>query len=132
MADGTILCVDDDRNVLRSLKNQLKRRFKGRMSVETAENVAEALEVLDELEADGFLTGRLVVISDWLMPGEKGDTLLVEVARRYPGAVAILLTGQADATAKQRVRSEANASSLEKPWVEDQLGEIIETGLSQG
>ena len=130
MASGRILCVDDDRTVLRSLKAQLRRRFKGRLVIETAESVDEALELLDELEEDGDLEGALVVISDWLMPGRKGDALLLEVRKRYPGAVSILLTGQADADARDRVRNEARASALDKPWLEDELSRIIETGLA--
>lgn len=124
MSKGTILCVDDDRTVLQALKAQLRRRFSKLYRIELSESAEEALEILEDLEADGE-ADDLVVISDWLMPGTRGDTLLIQVHERFPNALTILLTGQADEDAMTRAREGANAPTLDKPWMEEVLGELI-------
>ena len=66
----------------------------------TRQDGEEALEVLDELSEEGIKT--IVIISDWLMPGMKGDELLVQIHKRFPNTVKILLTGQADREAIEK------------------------------
>jgi DNA-binding NtrC family response regulator len=72
----------------------------------------------------------LVIVSDWLMPGVKGDEFLIAVHQRYPEIVTVMLTGQADEAAVERVKTEANLyACLRKPWTEEELVQIIETAL---
>ncbi|MBD2576965.1 response regulator [Oscillatoria sp. FACHB-1406] len=128
MPKPAILCVDDDTVVLESLKEQLKRRFGRRYSYETAQSAAEALEILEELDNDGIPI--LLAISDWLMPGMKGDEFLIEVHRKFPKVIKIMLTGQADEEAIARAKEQANLHyCLRKPWDENELAESILSGL---
>ena len=61
---------------------------------ETAEDVPEAWEVLEELEEMGAEV--VIIVSDWLMPGVRGDEFLIEVRRKHPQIARVMLTGQAD------------------------------------
>lgn len=120
-----ILLVDDEKTILDSLKQQLKHQFGGQFAYETAENVSEAWEVIDELVESGV--DILVVVSDWLMPGVRGDDFLVELRGRHPQIRRVMLTGQADAAALERVRSEAAVVEIiHKPWQPHQLYAIVE------
>ena len=125
-----ILCVDDEDSILDSLKEQLKRSFGQQFVYETANSAEEALEVIDELVGDAI--DVLIILSDWLMPGIRGDELLVQVHQRYPQIVTIMLTGQADQTAIDRAHNEANLHKcLRKPWREEDLVNTILAGLSK-
>ena len=125
-----ILCVDDEDSILDSLKEQLKRSFGQQFVYETANSAEEALEVIDELVGDAI--DVLIILSDWLMPGIRGDELLVRVHQRYPHIVTIMLTGQANQTALDRAYNEANLHKcLRKPWREEDLVNAILDGLSQ-
>ena len=126
--DLAILCVDDEQVILTSLTEQLRDHFGKRFAYETALDAEEALEVLDELTEEGIKT--IVIVSDWLMPGMKGDELLVQIHQRFPKTVKVMLTGQADNKAIERAKKEANLYGfLHKPWSREELLNIIETGL---
>jgi DNA-binding NtrC family response regulator len=128
MLSSAILCVDDEMIILESLKEQLLRHFGDRYVYELAEGVDEAWQVIDELYEDGVRL--LVIVSDWLMPGIKGDEFLIAVHERYPNIMTVMLTGQAEENAIERVRTEANLfACLRKPWTETELVQIIETAL---
>ena len=130
MAKSVILCVDDEKVVLNSLKTQLKESFGDLYQYEIAEDAIEALELIDELDQEDV--SILVIVSDWLMPGMKGDEFLVQVHQRFPRVVKVMLTGQANPEAIQRVQREANLHScLFKPWSEAELIHSIKTGLAQ-
>ena len=73
---------------------------------------------------------RSVVVSDWLMPGLKGDEFLVRVHNQFPQTVTILLSGQADEAAIERAKQQANVQRcIYKPWSEEELVETIKQGL---
>lgn len=123
-----ILCVDDEKMILNSLKTQLKYLFGSKYIYETAENVIEAWEVIEEISDEKL--DLLVIVSDWLMPGIKGDEFLVKVHKRFPDVVKILLTGQADEDAIKNARKNANLHTcLSKPWRENDLHKAIVSGL---
>jgi CheY-like chemotaxis protein len=127
--DAAILLVDDEKVVLDSLSGQLSQLYGSRYVYEQAENVAEAWEVIEELHDGG--TRILVIVSDWLMPGTRGDDFLVEVRRRHPDIRTVLLTGQADDAAIRRVHEEAQVERvLFKPWSVDDLRETVERALA--
>jgi len=124
-----ILCVDDDELILNSLEMQLKEHLGDHYLYEFAENADDALEILDELETDGYNT--LLVISDWLMPGLKGDNLLIKIHKKFPKVIKVMLTGQADQEAIERSKAEANLfACLAKPWSTSDLINTIKKGLA--
>ena len=123
-----ILCVDDETTILDTLKEQLVRRFGSSYAYELAENAEEAWEVIEELNEDNIPV--VVVVSDWLMPGVKGDEFLLQVHKRFPKMIKIMLTGQADQKAIERVQKEAVLHAyLQKPWTEEQLANAIISAL---
>lgn len=129
MPNQVILCVDDEESILESLKEQLKRYFGSQYLYELANSADEAMEILEEFETDEIEV--LVIVSDCLMPGMKGDEFLVQVHRKYPHVTTIMLTGQADSRAIARAEQEANLyRCLYKPWREEDLVETIRAGLS--
>ena len=80
-----VLFVDDEKHVVESLKDALRRLP---MTILTATSAAGALRILDATAVD-------VVVSDELMPKMSGTELLAEVRRLYPDVVRIVLTGHA-------------------------------------
>ncbi len=128
MSNVAILCVDDEKVILDSLKRQLRRQFGSEFLYEVAESAEEAWEVIHELVEDGV--DIVVIVSDWLMPGIKGDEFLIQVHEQHPDIVKIMLTGQADTLAIDRARSEAKLHTcLFKPWSEHELFDAITSGL---
>ena len=129
MPKPAILCVDDEVVVLDSLKIQLKTEFGDAYLYEVAESADEALEIIDEIEEESTI---LVIVSDWLMPGIKGDEFLIKVHEKYPKIVKVMLTGQADKDAIERATKAANLHScLAKPWDVKELISTIKSGLNQ-
>lgn len=124
-----ILCVDDEKIILHSLRKQLSRNFGDRYRYEIAESPEEALEVIEELVADNIEV--LVVVSDWLMPNMKGDELLILVHEKFPNITTIMLTGQADNAAIERAKQYANLyCCISKPWDEAFL--VATVGMALG
>lgn len=120
-----IVCVDDEKIVLDSLNSQLTRNFGNNFNYEFAESAEEALEIIEELRAiDEDVI--YVVISDWLMPGMKGDELLEEVRKKVDHVKTILLTGHVDSRVVQEIeRNHKGIKCIYKPWDEKQLIELI-------
>ncbi|NJK40012.1 MAG: response regulator [Oscillatoriales cyanobacterium RM2_1_1] len=128
MPKPVILCVDDETVVLNSLKIQLKNAFKDAYVYEMVQSPEEAWEVLNELQADN--TDVLVIVSDWLMPGLKGDEFLIQIHQQFPRVLKIMLTGHADGDAVERAICEAGLyRCLPKPWSGDELVATIKSGL---
>src|SRR4028118_782982 len=101
MSKPVILCVDDERMVLNSLRAQLTAAFGDAYIYEGAEDADEALDVISELYDEE--SHVIVIISDWLMPGIKGDELLIRIHNEYPNVIKIMLTGQADEVDRKSV-----------------------------
>jgi len=129
VSKSAILCVDDEVGVLESLEIELQQAFNGKYLCEFAESAVEALEIIEELcEAEVKI---LVIVSDWLMPGMKGDELLIKIHQKYPHIVTVMLTGQADKEAIERTKTQANLHAfIEKPWQNQELIEAMKSGLA--
>ena len=129
MAEQIILCVDDEEIVLNSLEMQLKEQFGEKYIYEFAENAEDALEIIEELNEENIEV--LVIVSDWLMPGLKGDEFLIKVHQKFPNIVKVLLTGQADKEAVERAKVLANLHKcIHKPWKTSELIDSIKSGLA--
>jgi CheY-like chemotaxis protein len=114
---------------LESLERQLQKAFNNNYLYEFAESADEALEIIEELFKDNV--DILVIVSDWLMPGIRGDEFLIEVHQKFPSIIKIILTGQADEAAIERARKQANLHScLQKPWNGEELIKTIKSGLA--
>lgn len=130
MSKKAIVCVDDEPMILRSLRDQITNRFNEDYLCEIAESAEEAWEVIEDLHHDGIKL--LIIVSDWLMPGIKGDAFLIELHSRFPDVLTILLTGHASEDAVEQVRQYANLYAyIPKPWEEANLLNIIAAGLER-
>ncbi|CAN1209779.1 histidine kinase [Tumidithrix helvetica PCC 7403] len=127
MHNPTIVCVDDESNVLLTLRNQLMRHFPN-CTIELAESGTEALDCIDQVLSSGAEIP--LVIADQIMPGMKGDALLIELHTRYPQILMVMLTGQARA---EDVGNVVNRGSLyrfiAKPWDEMDLNLTVTEAL---
>lgn len=80
---ATILCIDDDADVLRGVAEILRRA--GHEAL-TADGVVAALQVLDRARVD-------LIITDWAMPGLTGIDLLELLQQEGVTIPVIVLTG---------------------------------------
>lgn len=80
---ATLLLVDDEPNILSSLRRVLRNEP---YQVLTASGGEEALALLERQPID-------LVLSDARMPNMDGATLLSHVQKRWPTCLRILLTG---------------------------------------
>ncbi|QIA08430.1 response regulator [Draconibacterium halophilum] len=130
MKKKAIVCVDDESIILDSLGEQIKNIFGDEYLYESAENAEEGLEVIDELMEEAV--DVLVIVSDWLMPGKKGDDFLIEVHKKFPNIVKVMLTGQADEKAINNAIKNAELHAyISKPWSSQDLEQVIKTGLAK-
>ncbi|MCL5129143.1 MULTISPECIES: response regulator [unclassified Algibacter] len=123
-----ILCVDDEKIILNSIKAQLRENYGNLFVYETAESANEAFDIIDELMMEDIKV-KLIIISDWLMPVIKGDEFLIRVHNKYPNSLKIMLTGQADFKSIEKTKREANLyKCIRKPWMQSELFSCIDSG----
>ena len=115
-----IICVDDEDIILEALKDQLGPFFENHFLIETSTTAEEALEIYDELIQNDYEVP--VVISDYLMPGMRGDEFLIKIHERNPNILKILLTGHANIEGITNAINNANLYRfIPKPWDRDDL-----------
>ncbi|TAG93823.1 MAG: response regulator [Oscillatoriales cyanobacterium] len=120
MKKPVIVCIDDEPDVLNSLKIELKKAIGDRCIIETAEGGEDALELLADLQADEYEIA--LVLSDYIMPDIKGDELLKRIHERSPDTLTIMLTGQADLEALSNAIKYAKLYRyIPKPWQNEDL-----------
>ena len=118
----SILCVDDDPNILEALQRQFRKTFR----IETALGPERGLALI---QSKGPFA---VVISDLRMPGMNGIQFLANVRTVAPETVRVMLTGQADlADAIAAVNQGAIFRFLLKPSSAIILSKVIEAALEQ-
>ncbi|UPQ88936.1 response regulator [Vibrio sinaloensis] len=125
-----ILCVDDEREVLDSVIQDLDC-FEEHFVLEAAESVAEAKSLIqDSLAEDVKLA---LILCDHIMPEQTGIQFLIELNEDEHTKTArkLLLTGQAGL---EDTVEAVNHSSLDfyiaKPWRGDELREIVKNQLT--
>ncbi|WP_374433592.1 response regulator [Inhella sp.] len=120
MTETVVLCVDDDATLLQALRSLLVPQLGLGHWVEIAESAEEALEICREMRDQQ--RHLAVVISDYIMPGMRGDELLVRLHGMAPATVKMMLTGQSDLSGVKRALAEADLyRCLEKPFVSEEL-----------
>ena len=120
---GTILILDDDEIVTRTLEAVLK--------LETSWGVHLFNRPSDALASMAERTYHAVV-SDFLMPEMDGVKFLRQVKEAQPVASRILLTGYADKQNAIRSINEVGLYHyLEKPWENDTLLMVLRNGMER-
>ncbi|MCK5507197.1 MAG: response regulator, partial [Desulfobacterales bacterium] len=79
----TILCVDDEANILHSIKRLLRKEG---YRLLTASSGVEGLKILEENDVH-------LILSDQRMPQMSGTEFLAAVREKYPDVIRIILTG---------------------------------------
>ncbi len=121
-APQRLLLVDDEENILRSIKRVLRR---GNWQVETAADGQQALERFREFQP-------AVVISDFRMPGMNGVELLSRVKELAPRTQRIMLTGHADQHAiEEAINRSEIFRFISKPWNDQQLVLTVTSAFEQ-
>jgi two-component system NtrC family sensor kinase len=108
-----ILCVDDEKNVLRALERLFLDED---YEILTAQSGKEGLQIL----AQG--PPVQIVVSDYRMPEMNGVDFLREVCWRWPDTVRIVLSGYADTASIVAAINEGQIYKfIPKPWNDDEL-----------
>jgi putative nucleotidyltransferase with HDIG domain len=121
-ASATLLFVDDEANILSSLK-RLFRPFGYRIF--TAEGGAQALEIMEREAVD-------LVISDMRMPEMNGAQFLEKVNEKWPETVRILLTGHSEISSTIDAINRGHIFRyISKPWEDNDIVLSIKQALRQ-
>jgi signal transduction histidine kinase len=117
----TLLIVDDEVDVLESLRHQFHRTYR----VLTASTGAQAVSLLNEHQVQ-------LILSDQRMPGMSGDAFLSQARRLQPDAIRMLFTGYADIQAVINAVNEGHIFRyILKPWDTVELEGIIHQAAEQ-
>jgi len=121
-AAPTILCVDDEPNILSSLRRLF--RTKG-YAVKTADSGQAGLQILEQEHID-------LVISDMRMPEMDGAKFLEHVRARWPETVRLLLTGYADvASIIDAINRGEIYRYITKPWDDNDIVLLVQHALER-
>ena len=130
MSKPVIVCVDDEKFVLDSLRTTLTQAFGEDYLIEIAEDGADALEVVKELLANGQEVP--VIISDYVMPRMRGDELLRHIQIISQKTLKIMLTGQANIEGVTNAVNEADLYRfISKPWNTSHLVQIVQKAVRE-
>ena len=125
MQKPNIVCVDDQREVLATLKKDLED-FTKFFKIEYCESAEEAFDLIEEIDANGEYLALL--ICDHIMPVSNGIDFLIEVDKdiRFIKTRKLLLTGLA--THQDTIVAINNANIdyyVEKPWESENLRNAV-------
>jgi DNA-binding NtrC family response regulator len=116
-----ILIVDDEVEILHSLKALLRKEFE----VHAAASAAEALDLLARQPVH-------VVMADQRMPGISGVDFLARVRQAHPEAVRLIFTGYADIKAVIDAINQGHVYRyLTKPWDPDELRSVLRQACAE-
>lgn len=122
MKSEKVLLVDDEQEILDTLKRLHKREFK----------IDIALEATKGLEAVATQGPYAVIVSDMRMPGMDGIQFLSKVKKIAPDSVRIMLTGNADMDTAVDAVNEGNIFRfLTKPCSPEKFSKTLEAGIEQ-
>lgn len=117
-----ILFVDDEVQILDSLRRELRGKFR----MDMANSGQEALELLS------MQGPYAVVVSDMRMPGMDGAELLARVRKSDPNTVRMMLTGYADVDSSIRAVNEGHIFRfMTKPVETQTLVRALVEGIRQ-
>lgn len=115
-----LLFVDDEENILSSLRRLLRKQPYRCYFATSAE---EGLRLLASEQID-------LVVSDMRMPVMDGAQFLSQVRQKHPSVVRMLLTGHSDISATIEALNRGGIYRyISKPWEDADLLEIISQGV---
>ncbi|WP_461118571.1 NAD(P)/FAD-dependent oxidoreductase [Saccharothrix stipae] len=115
VARPSILTVDDDPGVSRSVARDLRRKYGESYRIVRAESGPQALDAVREIKLRGEEVA--VLLADYRMPGMSGIEFLEAAMDLFPAARRVLLTAYADTDAAIRAINVVDLDHyLLKPW----------------
>ncbi|MDH4284276.1 MAG: response regulator [Gallionellaceae bacterium] len=121
-AGFTLLFVDDEANILSSLKRLFRPHG---YHIFTAESGAQGLEIMGQAAVD-------LVISDMRMPGMGGAQFLEKVKEKWPDAIRILLTGYSEISSTiEAINKGQIYRYISKPWEDNDIVLTVKYALHQ-
>ncbi|MEF1309262.1 response regulator [Vibrio mytili] len=130
MTKYLILCVDDEREVLESVLQDLTP-FEDNFIIEGAESVTEARQVIEDMAQDDVKLA--LILCDHIMPEQTGISFLIELNQNADtqSARKVLLTGQAGLEdTVEAINHESLDYYIAKPWKGEELRQIITSQLT--
>jgi response regulator RpfG family c-di-GMP phosphodiesterase len=122
MSAATILCVDDEPNILASLQRLFRKHD---FRVVCADGAAAGLAVLEQETID-------VVMSDMRMPQCSGTEFLERVRERWPTTMRLMLTGYADlGSIVGAINRGEIYRYITKPWNDEDILLIVRDALGR-
>ncbi|MCA8960384.1 MAG: response regulator [Planctomycetes bacterium] len=116
----TILLVDDEESILRSLQRSLRKVDAQVLSASSGE---AAIWLLEQNQI-------AVIVCDQRMPEMSGSEVLSRFFEESPDTYRITLTGYTDLASAQKSINDGHVDQfLTKPWDDDHLRSIIQGGL---
>lgn len=132
MKQPIIFSIDDDPQVLRAIRRDLRKKFGNQYRVLSTESANEALDALQELKTKG--ENIALFLSDQRMPEMLGVDFLEKAKIEFPEAKRVLLTAYSDTDAAIKAINDVQLDYyLMKPWdpPEDKLYPVIEDQLAE-
>ena len=118
----TVLFVDDEDNILRSLKRLLRKEG---YRLLTATSGTDGLEILNEHDVH-------LVVTDQRMPGMSGTDFLAKVKEQYPDVIRIVLSGYTEVDSiTESINKGHIYKFMLKPWNDQNLKLEIKQALEQ-
>jgi thioredoxin reductase (NADPH) len=115
MKKPIILAVDDDPQVLRAIRQDLRSQYKADYKILSTDNAQEALDSLVELKNKGEEVA--LFLSDQRMPIMQGVDFLEKAMLLFPLAKKVLLTAYSDTDAAIKAINQVQLDHyLIKPW----------------
>jgi response regulator RpfG family c-di-GMP phosphodiesterase len=116
-----VLCVDDEENILKSIRRLLAEED---IETLTATSGEQGLEILKSNDGIG------VIVSDQRMPGLCGAEFLQQAREIAPDVPRIMLTGYADITATiDAINKGGSYRYISKPWNDEDLIRTIQDAI---
>lgn len=116
-----ILLVDDEPEILFSLKGLLRREFE----LHSAESGRQALEILQQHPIH-------IIMTDQRMPEMTGVELMGHVKTEHPDAIRMIFTGYADIKAVvDAINNGGLFRYITKPWDPDELIDLLHEAAAE-
>jgi DNA-binding NarL/FixJ family response regulator len=126
-----ILIVDDEAILLLAIRQELRLALGSEYVYETAFSAERGLDAIDELSSKEVEVA--VIVSDWLMPGMRGDEFLRRVHAERPEARLVMLSGHADDDQMESLSRELGLFAyMSKPYGRNELAEVVRRALRDG
>jgi two-component system nitrogen regulation response regulator NtrX len=119
MPRSTILVIDDEPNILKTVKMSLE--IEG-YAVEVASSGAVGLQKLGERDVD-------LVLLDVMMPGQSGLEVLPKVRAAHPDVTVVMMSGNATVETAVQATKLGALDFIEKPLSGDKLLITVQNAL---